>query len=129
MNSRYCVDTHSLVWYFLAKKTLSRKAELSIRKSFKQQATLIIPTLVFLEAFYLSLKDPSFKFPEFVKTLQTAQSLVIAFDKKVLQNCYKLPPQIDIHDRIIAATALTYNCPLITKDKTLAKQTQVKVIW
>ncbi|MBI4034983.1 MAG: PIN domain-containing protein [Candidatus Chisholmbacteria bacterium] len=129
MNSKFCVDTHSLVWYFLGRKTLSHKAKLLIQAGFTPKATLVIPTLVLLEAFHLSLKQPRFSFPKFVASLKQAHSLVASFDKPTLKNCYKLPPQLNIHDRVIAATALTYHCPLITKDKTLAQQIPVSIIW
>ena len=129
MSSKYCLDTHSLVWYFLGSSTLSRKAKSLIRAGFTHQATLVIPTLVLLETFHVSLKASHFSFPEFLVYLKAARILVAPFDKAVLKHCYKLPPKINIHDRIIAATALAYNCPLITKDKTLHQQAAVTVVW
>lgn len=129
MNSRYCLDTHPLIWYYQKKSTLSDRAKMLIRQGLSQKLSLVVPTMVLLESFHASLKDPLFRFPEFLQTLKIAQPVIASFDKKTLLTCYKLPRNINIHDRVIAATALTYNCPLITRDPVLAKLPGLKTVW
>lgn len=100
-----------------------------IRQGLNQKFALIVPTMVLLEAFHASLKDPLFRFPEFLQPIKTAKAIIAPFNKIILLTCYKLPRDINIHDRVIAATALAYRCPLITRDPVLAKIPGLKTVW
>lgn len=128
MNTRYVIDTHPLIWYFQGKKTLSSTAKKLIQQGFLQEVTLVIPAIVFLEALHLSLKHSEFKFFEFNKTV-TRQLVTAPLDQEVLSVCYTLPSQLEIHDRIIVATATICNCPIITKDDVITKSFPKKVVW
>lgn len=129
MNSKYCVDTHSVVWFILGKKTISRQAKSLLQQALDGKIHLVFPTMVVLEAFHMGLKDPDFKFPTVLAFIKDANSTIASFDKKLLLTCYKLPRDINIHDRVIAATAIAYNCPLITRDPVLAKIPGLKTAW
>jgi len=125
----YSLDTHALVWYFLKQETLSSKAEEIVRKVFTGKAQGIISTMVVLEAFYISYKNKKFVFPKFLKALKDSNIKILPFDKKVLTKSFELPKEIDIHDRIIVATAITTNSQLVTKDKVLRSAFPVETIW
>lgn len=129
MTKLYCCDTHPLVWYFLGKKTLSKKAKVLIGQGLAGKLTLVIPTIAVLEVFHISLKDPRFVFPDFLKFLKEANAAIVPFDKRVLNACYKFPREINIHDRVIAATSAVYNCPIITRDEILAKHIGNRAVW
>lgn len=125
----YCLDTHSLVWYFLKRKTLSLKAEDTIRKVFEGKATGIISIMVILEAFYVSMKEKVFDFSRFLEVLDNSNIRIIPFDKNVLAKTLLLPKGPDIHDRIIVATAIITNSKLVTKDKVLRSLFPLETIW
>lgn len=129
MNSKYCVDTHSVAWFILGKKTISRRAKSLLRQALDGKIRLVFPTMVVLEAFHMGLKDPDFKFPTVLAFIKDANGAVAAFDKKILLISYKLPRDINIHDRVIAATAIAYGCPLISRDPVLAKIPGLKTVW
>lgn len=129
MKSKYCVDTHSVAWFILGKKTISRQAKSLLQHALGGKIYLVFPTIVILEAFHMEFKDSDFKFPTVLAFIKDANGVVAAFDKKILLTCYKLPQNINIHDRVIAATALTYGCPLITKDPVLQKLPGLKTVW
>jgi len=125
----YSLDTHSLVWYIRGQKTLSSKVEEIIRKVFRGEANCYISVMVILEAFYISLKHESFTFSKFLESIKKSNIRVIPFDNKVLTQCFKLPVKMDIHDRIIVATAIATNTPLVTKDKVLRSLFPLETIW
>lgn len=129
MNSpKYCLDTHPLVWYFTGQKTLSKKAKKALDAIFSQEAKCFIPTIVILETFHLSLKKKQFIFPQFLNSLKLPNIKIISLDKTVLTHCFKLPKNIDIHDRVVAATSKVSSSALITKDKILQQTSGLKTL-
>jgi len=126
---KYCFDTHPLIWYFKGSDTLSKKAKLILDQAFSGDLIPFISSIVLLEAFHLSLKDPGFVFPEFVKFLSGAKFVVVPLGDDVLKECFKLPKGINIHDRIVAATAISTYSQLVTKDKILRSNLPLETIW
>lgn len=130
MNSPdYCLDTHPLVWYFTGQKTLSGKAKKILDEVFIGKIKCFIPSIVLLEIFHLSLKVKKFNFPQFLKKLQLSSITIVPLDKTILTKCFTLERDLDIHDRIIAATANVSGSVLITKDRTLCKTLSLKTVW
>lgn len=128
----FCIDTHSLIWYAGGNTKQLGKKVFEILKKCEQENTtveLLVPTLVVLEIFHFTLKRPDTKFTDFLNALSSMNANIVPFDEHVLKACYRLPKKLDIHDRIIAATAIVYDCSLITKDKTLTNLILPKVVW
>lgn len=126
---KYCFDTHPLVWYFRESKTLSEKAKLILDEAFAGDIVAFIPSIVLLEAFHLSLKDSKFVFSEFVDFLKRAEFIIIPLEEEVLRTCFSLPKEINIHDRIVIATAKISGSRLVTKDKVLRSLFLLETIW
>ena len=126
---KYCLDTHALVWYFGQIPTLSRPAFEILEKIFKGEAIGVIPTLVILEVFYVSLKDKIFNFPEFLKWISRENILILPFDDQILFACFKLPGKLDIHDRVIVATGMVMDSVIVSKDRIIRSIADLKVIW
>jgi len=126
---KYCLDTHTLIWYFDQIPTLSKRAYEVLEKIFKGEAIGIIPNMVILEAFYVSLKDKTFIFPNFIKWISRENILIVPFDDQVLLECFRLPRKLDIHDRIIVATATMMDSTLVSKDEKIRSIADLKVIW
>lgn len=130
MNSlSYCPDTHSLIWYFTARKSLSTNAKEILEKIFLGKIKCFIPTIVLLEAFHVSLKERRFIFPIFLKKLKLRNIFIVSLDKKILSTSFMLPKNLEIHDRVIAATALVNGATLLTKDSVLKKTPNLKTVW
>lgn len=125
----YCLDTHPLIWYFSGQETLSLKAKEIIDSIFTGKITCFISSIVLLEAYHLSLKKKNFIFPIFLKKIRMTNILIVPLDKIVLSKCFELSPSLDIHDRIIAATAIVNKSVLITKDDLLQKYSKVATLW
>ncbi len=127
--TNYCVDTHAVVWYLTANANLSAKAKQVLDKIFAGQARGYMSIIVLLELFHIGLKHPSFSFPKTVKTLRRPNILIVPLAKDVLAACYRLPKELEIHDRIIAATTMLTKSILITKDPAFSRLSKIKVIW
>lgn len=126
---KYCLDTHPLVWYFTGQKTLSSKARSILDDLFSGKITCFIPIIVLLEIFHLSLKFKKFNFPKFLETIRLPNIIIVPLDKLILETCFTLPKNLEIHDRIIAATSNINDCILVTKDRKLHDLSSLRVIW
>lgn len=126
---KYCFDTHALIWYFRGRKTLSGKAKLILEDAFNDNLIAFIPSIVLLEAFHLSLKDRDFVFRKFIDFLREAKFIIIPLEEEVLKVCFGLPKKINIHDRIVIATAKMSGSRLVTKDKVLRSLFPLETIW
>lgn len=126
---KYCLDTHPLVWYFTGQKTLSLKACAILDELFSGKITCFIPIIVLLEIFHLSLKFKKFNFHRFLKAIKLPNIIIVPLDRVILETCFALPKNLEIHDRIIVATSNTNECILVTKDRDLHDLSSLKVIW
>lgn len=120
------VDTHALLWLLNNDKRLSLKARNSINKASK----VFIPSIVLLELLYLlEKKGKRDLFARILRAIRNDnQYVVIALDSAVVEEISKHKLSIEIHDRIIIATASLLRIPIVTKDKTI-QQVYRKTIW
>lgn len=125
----YCVDTHPLVWYFTGQKTLSKKAKQLLDEIFAGKKSCFISSIVMLELFHLSLKRKKFEFPKILQALRHRNIIIVPTDQVVLNEAFQLPKNLEIHDRVILATAIVTNSLLVTKDRVLASTFKSKIIW
>lgn len=130
MNSlKYCVDTHALIWYFTGQKTLSLKAQEVLNEIFAGKYRCYVASIVLLEAFHVSLKHKKFHFPKFLKALQLSNIIIVPLDQVVLLTCFRLPKDLNIHDRVVVSTAIVNKSTLVTKDEHMRKISSVKTLW
>lgn len=130
MNSNtYCFDTHVLIWYFTGQKTLSTKAKLLTDRIINGEISCLTASIVLLEAFHAGLRYRKFDFPTCLSALRIPTVRIVPLDQDILFQCYQLPKNLNIHDRIIAATALATQSTLITKDPELRSLKTIKTIW
>ncbi|MEK7497895.1 MAG: PIN domain-containing protein [Patescibacteria group bacterium] len=126
---RYCLDTHALVWYFRKRQTLSLKAELIFDEIFTGKSIGVISPITLLEAYHISLKDKNFVFTRFQDFMKRDNIFIVPFDQTLLPFCYDLSKKADIHDRIIAATAIATKSILVTKDEILRSLSDPETVW
>lgn len=128
----YVTDTHSLVWHLMDDPKLSPKAKQIFQAVDNAHDSIFIPCIVFFELSYLTDKKKiSADFDgviEKVKLLTNyqIQPLCLPIIEKSME-ISKVKVD-DPWDRLIAATAMHLNLPLITCDKKL-KQIGLTTIW
>src|SRR5690242_21534268 len=116
------VDTHTLIWYVLNDPRLSSAAKTAILNTAAAGDSAFVPSISLVEIIYLIEKG---RFPQAL--LQRIFSLLddplrelksVSLDENIAQALQQIPRHIvpDMPDRIIAATALHMNLPLVTAD-------------
>jgi len=117
----YVTDTHSLIWHLTDEPRLSEEAKSIFKLADESLAIIHISCISFLElVFLLEKKRVSIEFERFLRTFSES-------------DCYKIEPvclpiieQVrkisrddvnDPWDRIIAATSIHLQLPLISRDR------------
>lgn len=126
----YVTDTHALIWYFTDDQRLGKKALKAFDGTLKA-GRIIVPTVVLAEMIFIAKKG---RIPlGFVETTARIEALanfeIVALDLDVLKIADSIGVPLEMHDKLIVATALRYGASLITKDEQITKSKAVKTIW
>lgn len=112
------IDSHALFWFLSENPRLSRKAERLI----KSAETIIVPSIVLMEILYLLEKNHlAFRFVEFLGELKLKKYTVWPLDLSVIAQTLTVDSSLEMHDRIIVATAEIAKAPLISRDRQIQK--------
>lgn len=127
-------DTHAVYWALTGQtKKLGRQARRFFERAEQGQCTIYIPTFVLVEIGELShrgritLPMPYAEWSSALSRSQAYQLYDLTLD--VAQHAQRLFDIPERSDRIIAATALALDCPLITRDAEIADCAAVQRLW
>ncbi|MFQ6003703.1 MAG: type II toxin-antitoxin system VapC family toxin [Candidatus Zixiibacteriota bacterium] len=120
----YITDTHPLVWHIIESPNLSKNSAAIFNNADRGTDHVVIPCIVLFEILYLIEKK---KIPEFLldnlieKVLESKNYLLEPLCIPIILQCKNISSKkvSDPGDRIIAATTLHLNLPLITRDEKL----------
>jgi PIN domain nuclease of toxin-antitoxin system len=126
----HVTDTHSIVWYFTDDPRLSRRALEVFEKTIKE-GVIIIPTVVLAEIMYIEGKGKiTLTFDEDLQKIDSYENFIVAaLDLEILKVAEKIRVDLEMHDKLIAATALYYDASLITRDPLITKSGACATIW
>ncbi|MCP4368728.1 MAG: type II toxin-antitoxin system VapC family toxin [Deltaproteobacteria bacterium] len=130
----FVTDTHALIWYLQDSPRLSSAAQTAFDACDKGEAIIYIPTICLVEIIYLQEKGriPPDLLTQFEAELQAGEiGLVIVDLTDEVAKAIKGVPRTkvpDMPDRIIAATALHLEIPLLSRDRKIRFST-VKTVW
>jgi len=126
----YVTDTHSLVWYFTDDSRLSSKA-LQAFQSPEEKGIIFVPAVVLAEIMFIARKGRiTLSFEDTLNRIEESEDFEIApLNAEILRTADKIEADMEMHDRLIVATALWHNASLITKDETLRELGIVSTIW
>lgn len=126
----YVTDTHSLVWYFTDDKNISNDA-LSAFENAAKTGSIIVPAIALAEIIYIYQKGRiTLTFDETINLMEESACFEIApLQLEILRITDKIGVDLEMHDRLIVATSIFFDTPLITRDLKIAKSNLVNVIW
>jgi predicted nucleic acid-binding protein len=126
----YVTDTYSLIWYFTEDSRLSKKA-LEVFEGTIKEGTIIIPTLVLAELMFISKKGKiTLSFEETLKKIEEYENFDIApLDVDIIKIANKIEAYLEMHDKLVVATALYFNAVLITKDELINDAGICSTVW
>lgn len=127
-------DTHTFLWYLFEPQRLSSTASQSIENALKAGGAIYISAISLIETVYLSEKNrlPSTIPNRLDSILKSSDSefKVISVSESIAHALRSIARSTvpDMPDRIIAATALEMNLPLVTRDRKI-QAAQITTIW
>ena len=128
------LDTHAAIWYLLDAKSLSPTAALLIDEAAEKGSPAYLPSISLVEVVYLVERGrlPAKALDSLLGRLAGSKPAfsVVPLDSGVAEAVRRIPRTVvpDMPDRIIAATALHLDLPLITRDQRI-RSAGIKTIW
>ena len=129
----YVTDTHFLIWHLQDNPCLSHRGRSIFLQADEGKAIVVIPTIVLVEMVYLADKKRIAN-PLVEKALDLhrvgGNYQVIPLNLAVVEALERIPRSVvpDMPDRIIAATALLLELPLLTRDSAIEAVENLSVI-
>ena len=128
----YVTDTHSLVWHLTDDPKLSLKAKKVFENVDNFQDDISIPCIVFFELVYLIEKNKvAVDFDSLISMVSSSKNYrIVPLCLPIIENSRKIKREkvADPWDRLIAATSMHLNFPLISKDESL-KNIGIDIVW
>ncbi len=128
------LDTHVLIWFIDNPKLLSAKARREIDQAFSLQQ-IYFSQISYWEISMLVAKGRlifNIQLKEWLESVERLpQCTSVGITPSVATISYELSNTFhgDPADRIIVATSIALNIPLITKDKVIGNYKEIKTLW
>jgi len=126
----YVTDTHSIIWYFTEDPRLSTKALEAFERTIKE-GLIIIPSVVLAEIMFIAKKgEITLTFEDTLKRIEELENFDIApLDVDILKVADRMEADLEMHDKLVVATAVYFDAALITKDRSITDAGLCSTIW
>lgn len=128
---QYVADTTGLIRHLARSKKQGKDAKKIFEEADRGNCVVFIPAMVLMEILYLSEKKRILTtLPDVVKLVQSSTNYQIyPVTGEVVIRAKEITDIPELHDRIIAATAVLLGLNLISKDSIIGKSAFLKTIW
>lgn len=123
---RVVIDTHILFWVLTQDLEKITTAALN---SLNQADEIIVPTMILLELLGLLQKKKALKyFDILLEQIPSSKYVVIPMDIAIIKETRRIKTELELHDKVVVATAKYLGLPIVTKDEEITKKYK-KTIW
>ena len=128
------VDTHIIIWDVLRPELLSEKAKNELERANNSDGIIFCDISLWEIAMLVKKKrlEIDITYLEFIELLKASNKFIFqSITPEIADLSTKLSDQLnsDPVDRIIVATSIISNTPLITADKNLRRSKKLNIIW
>ena len=130
----YVTDTHPLIWYATGKhSSLSPKVLTVFNKAEAAETQVYVPAVVFWEIALLEnlgkikLKE---RFDRWANALLAKNGFeIVPLDPSIISLAIGYNFNRDVFDKIIVASAIELDLPLMTKDTAIIESNLIEIYW
>lgn len=127
------LDTHVVIWLAQDYERISSRAQSAIQDARKKQHGIAVSCITLLEVARLAAYGRISLTPDVETFLEDVErnSIVLPITRNIALQAFELPSGFpkDPIDRVIAATSLVEDIPLLTADREIRKSRAVPTIW
>lgn len=126
----YVIDTHAFLWYLTNDSKLSLKAREIFDLIDSGRAVAILPAIVLLECIDIfDKKKIILSFDEIVLKISQANNFIVSdINLSLILEVNKIKGFNDLHDRVIVATARSFNAKLVSRDR-IIRGLHEQTVW
>lgn len=126
----YLADTIVVIRHFSKSGSLSRNVRSVLNGVSKGTNRLLISVISFVEILYLSEKNRiNINFDELKNRIEPLDNYeIIDLSVDIIETAKKVQG-LELHDRLIVATAKYFNIPILTSDQEIRKYKGIESIW
>ncbi|MCH8291984.1 PIN domain-containing protein [Candidatus Poribacteria bacterium] len=128
---QYVTDTTGLIRHLAKSKKQGKNASKIFEEADRGNCIVFIPVMVLMEILYLSEKSRiSTTLPDVTQFVQNSTNYrIYSITGEVVLKAKEVTDIPELHDKVIAATAVLLGFPLISKDSVINQSRFLETIW
>ena len=128
----YLADTVAIIRFVSKSGSIGARALTILKDADSASTTIIISVMSLVEVLYLSEKSRvKLKLSDLMNRIKNHNNYrIIDLDTNILQTAEKISSKnLELHDRLIVATAVYLKVPILTSDKIIRESKLTETIW
>jgi len=128
----YLADTVAIIRFVSKSGSIGARALTILKDADSASTAIIISVMSLVEVLYLSEKSRvKLKLSDLMNRIKNHNNYrIIDLDTNILQTAEKISSKnLELHDRLIVATAVYLKVPILTSDKIIRESKLTETIW
>ena len=128
---QYVVDTVAIVRHLCKTGKLGKRVSKIFKHADTKDCQIIISSISVMEIMIIAEKNRiSLNLNQIISKLQNNSNYIIKdLDSEIILTASKIKKKLELHDRMIVATAKYLKVPLLTCDEQITASNVVETIW
>lgn len=127
----YLADTVTIVHYLRRPTKVGAESRRILRDADQGRHHILISAISLMEILYLAeAKRITLSLGNLLTTIaRSANYSIVPVDSRIVEAAVEIDDVPELHDRILAATAVVYDVPILTPDRMMMASRHVRAVW